>query len=203
MHCLIIPGLRGSGEHHWQTHWQNHLALAERVEQRDWASPDLETWLATLAEHVMRCPGATLIGHSLGAVLIAHFAVRYPGLNIGRSLLVAPADPERPWERRLASFAPLPKRPLGFPSILVASRTDPFMAQDKARDLADQWHADFVDAGDARRINVARGHGLWKGGLALLNRLGHRRGTAGPPSSHRVDAWSVVDREPLTWVDAK
>jgi predicted alpha/beta hydrolase family esterase len=77
MHCLIIPGLHGSGEHHWQPYWQNHLALAERIEQRDWASPDLETWLVTLAEHVMRCPGTTLIGHSLGAVLIAHFAVRY------------------------------------------------------------------------------------------------------------------------------
>jgi hypothetical protein len=72
------------------------------------------------------------------------------------------------------------------------------MVQDKARHLGDQWHADFVDAGDAGHINVASGHSLWKGGLALLNRLGHRRGMAGPPSSHRVDALSVVDREPST-----
>ncbi|WP_163202343.1 RBBP9/YdeN family alpha/beta hydrolase, partial [Citrobacter koseri] len=92
------------------------------------SNPDLETWLAVLVEHIRRRPGAILVGHSLGATLIAHLAAQHPGLNIGGALLVAPADPERSRSRLpgIASFAPLPLEPFAFPAILVASRTDPF-----------------------------------------------------------------------------
>jgi predicted alpha/beta hydrolase family esterase len=101
--------------------------------------------------------------------------VRYPELDVGAAPLVAPTDPEL---RRntarvpgLRSFRPLPQEPLAFPAILVASRTDPYMAQDRARIVANLWEAAFVDAGDAGHLNVASGHGPWTDGLELLDRL--------------------------------
>jgi len=177
MTVLIIPGLHGSEPEHWQSQWQALLQNAERVEQADWEAPDLETWLAVLAAHVRRRPGAILVGHSLGATLIAQLSVRHPELKVSGALLVAPADPERRRNRvpGIASFGPLPHEPLNFPAILVASRTDRFMAQDRARIIANLWEAAFVDAGDAGHINVASGLGSWPAGLRLLDQLRHSR----------------------------
>lgn len=173
MTILIVPGLYGSEPAHWQSRWQAELPYSERVEQADWDAPDFETWLAALKRHVERRPGAILVGHSLGATLIAHLAAREPQLRIGGALLVAPADPELRVSRvrGIASFGPLPSEPFPFPAILVASRTDPYMAQDRARIIANLWEAAFVDAGDAGHINVASGHGGWPDGLRLLDQL--------------------------------
>jgi predicted alpha/beta hydrolase family esterase len=177
MSILVIPGLYGSDPQHWQSQWQAQLPDAERVEQPDWTAPDLDIWLAILAAHVRRRPGAILVGHSLGATLIAHLSARHPELDVGGALLVAPADPERRRSRvaGIATFGPLPQEPLNFPAILVASRTDPFMAQDRARIIANLWEAAFVDAGDAGHINVASGHGGWPAGLRLLDQLRARQ----------------------------
>jgi predicted alpha/beta hydrolase family esterase len=177
MTVLIIPGLYGSEPDHWQSRWESELEDAERVRQEDWNRPDLETWLGTLVHSVRRRPGAILVGHSLGATLIAHLAVRHPDLDVGGALLVAPADPElrQAPVPDCASFAPLPTDPFGFPAILVASRTDPYMAQDRARIIANLWEAAFVDAGEAGHINVASGHGAWPEGLTWLRHLRDRR----------------------------
>ena len=173
MTILVVPGLHDSEPAHWQSRWEAGLSDIERVQQADWHAPHLETWLATLRERAENRPGAILIGHSLGATLIAHLAARHPDLEIGGALLVAPADPELRISRvhGIASFGPLPAEPFGFPAILVASRTDPYMAQDRARIIANLWEAAFVDAGDAGHINVASGHGAWPEGLRLLDQL--------------------------------
>ena len=60
--------------------------------RRNWDRPDLPTWIDRLTAAVERTPGAVLVGHSLGCVLIAHLARRRPQLPIGGALLVAPAD---------------------------------------------------------------------------------------------------------------
>jgi len=175
MKLIFIPGRRGSEPAHWQSCWQRVYPGALRAEQADWSAPDLDTWLAVVAGLVRRNPGAILVGHSLGAVLVAHLSVRHPELDVGGALIVAPADPDL---RRngarvpgLRSFGPLPQAPLAFPSILVASRTDPAMAQDRARIIANLWEAAFVDQGDAGHINVAAGYGPWPEGRHLLDRL--------------------------------
>jgi predicted alpha/beta hydrolase family esterase len=174
MTLLFIPGLHGSEPAHWQSRWQHSHPGAIRAEQADWSRPNLDRWLAVVAAQVERHPGAILVGHSLGAVLIAHLSARHPELDIGGALMVAPADPESRRNARLPglrSFRPLPQEPLAFPAILVASQTDPYMAQDRARILANLWEAAFVDAGGAGHINVASGHGPWPEGLQLLDRL--------------------------------
>ena len=173
MTVLIIPGLHGSDADHWQSHWEALLPDAERVEQANWDVPNLEIWLDSLATHVRRRPGAVLVGHSLGAALIVQLSSRHPELEVAGALLVAPADPERrgPVPPGIRSFAPLPKLPLNFPTIVVASRTDPHMSYARARALAAVWQTTFVDAGDAGHINVASGHGTWPGGLRWLDQL--------------------------------
>ena len=62
-------------------------------------------------------------------------------------------------------FEPVPLVPLPFPSVLVASRNDPFCTPQRAADLAEAWGSEFVDAGDAGHIDVASGHGPWPEGL--------------------------------------
>ena len=47
------------------------------------------------------------------------------------------------------AFAPVPRDPLPFPSLLVASRTDPYCAYDRADDFAHAWGSLTVDAGES------------------------------------------------------
>ena len=182
MQVLIIPGLYGSEAQHWQSQWEADIVDARRVHQADLANPDRDVWLARLVEEVKRAPGAILVGHSLGATLIAHLAEHHPDLPVGGALLVAPADPDlrRPRVPGIASFAPLPVSAFPFPAVLVASRTDPHMSQERANVIANLWEASFLDAGDAGHINVASGHGAWPEGRLLLDRLLAPRGYLRP-----------------------
>ena len=47
---LILPGLGGAGEDHWQTHWQKAFPGFVRVQQADWESPDYADWGPRLTE---------------------------------------------------------------------------------------------------------------------------------------------------------
>jgi len=192
MAILMVPGFKGSEPEHWQSRWETELDDVERVQQEHWDAPDLEVWLAVLVHHVKSRPGTILVGHSLGATLIAHLALRHPDLDIGGALLVAPADPDLRRSRvpGIASFGPLPTDPLGFPAIVVASRTDPHMVQDRARIIANLWEAAFVDAGDAGHINVASGHGAWPEGLHWLARLQIRQRAFAQPLLSRQSTGS-------------
>jgi predicted alpha/beta hydrolase family esterase len=79
---LLLPGLHGSGERHWQTLWEQRLpgVTCRRVQQRDWARPDRGEWVAALdAELRAAEPPVLLVAHSLGCALVAHHAaVRAP-----------------------------------------------------------------------------------------------------------------------------
>jgi predicted alpha/beta hydrolase family esterase len=64
-----------------------------------------------------------------------------PPERVRGAFLVAPADVERPGlvPGLDLPFAPIPRDPLPFPSILVASRADPYCAYDRAEDFAYAW----------------------------------------------------------------
>lgn len=177
MTTLLLPGLGGSGAGHWQDYWQDTLPDAHFVEQRDWDRPNLDAWIATVVEAITASPGAVLVGHSLGAILIAHLAARLPDLPIAGALLVAPADVEES-RKSLAvirDFGPLPLAPIPWRSILVASRNDPYMRFDRAKVLASVWEAQFVDLGHAGHINVESGYGPWEEGRLLVDRVSGRK----------------------------
>ena len=78
---VIVPGLGGSGETHWQTHLQRSLPNATRVQQDDWERPELTRWTERLARTVETRPGAILVAHSLGCPLVAHLARQRPDLS--------------------------------------------------------------------------------------------------------------------------
>jgi hypothetical protein len=138
---VIVPGLGGSGETHWQTHLQRSLPNATRVQQDDWEKPELTRWVERLARTVETRRDAILVAHSLGCPLVAHLARQRPDLPIKGALLVAPADVDSAHHtpRQTCGFAPIPLRPLPFRSIVVASTNDPFMEIERARELAAAW----------------------------------------------------------------
>src|ERR1700685_2859939 len=89
---IIVPGLGGSGETHWQTHLQRSLPNVTRVQQDDWERPELSLWMERLARTVEMRRREILVAHSLGCAVVAHLARRRPDLSIKGALLVAPAD---------------------------------------------------------------------------------------------------------------
>lgn len=165
---LVVPGLGGSGPEHWQARWAQKLSTARRVEQADWDRPDLKEWTGRLIEAVAAAERpVVIVAHSLGVAAVAHAAPRLkPGAVIG-GFLVALPDVEDPATRPdgLAAFAPLPRDPLPFPSLLIASRNDPYCAYDRAEDVSYAWGAALVDAGEAGHLNPESGFGPWPEGL--------------------------------------
>lgn len=175
---LIVPGWQGSGPDHWQSRWERSLSSARRVHQGDWDRPDPAGWPARLAEAVAAAEKpVVVVAHSLGVPTLLHAVPLLPQGKVRGAFLVAPPDLDRPGlDPAIAGFAPVPTAPLPFPSVLVASRTDPFCAYDRAEGFALDWGAAIVDAGDAGHINPAAGFGPWPEGsmrlLGLLQSLG-------------------------------
>jgi predicted alpha/beta hydrolase family esterase len=91
------------------------------------------------------------------------------GARVRGALLVAPADP-----RHFRLSKRIPRSRLGFPSIVVASRNDPWIPLGAARLWAERWGSRFVDIGDAGHINVDAGFGDWPFGERLLHSLARR-----------------------------
>jgi predicted alpha/beta hydrolase family esterase len=173
---LIVPGLYDSEPGHWQDIWLRTVAGAQKVDQAIWDRPTLAEWVAELVVAVRRSPGAVLVGHSLGCALIAHVAQLRGARGIAGALLVAPAEVNRggPAGNLLSGFGPMPMAPLPFPSVVVASRDDPYVKFESSRQFADSWRATFVDAGAAGHINVASGYGDWPAGNDVLQDLLNR-----------------------------
>jgi predicted alpha/beta hydrolase family esterase len=184
MSVLIIPGVDQPETQHWQSFWEDQIPDARRIRRDDGTPPDRDRWLQRLVAEVEQSPGAILVGHSLGATLIAHLARSRPDLPVGGALLVAPADPDLDLNRSrlpgLATFAPLPLDRFLFPAIVVASRADRYMALERARVLAKMWEAEFVDDGGAGPVDVGSRLGAWPEGRTLLERLRAPRGYLRP-----------------------
>lgn len=167
---IIVPGLGGSGPEHWQTRWQARLSTARRVEQDDWFEPDRGTWPERVAEAVRQSGRpALLVAHSLGVLAVAYAAPLLPDGVVKGALLVAPPDVERPdMPAAVRAFGPMPREPLPFPSLLVASRNDPYSSYERAEDFSYSWGSALVDAGEAGHLNTESGFGPWPEGLMRL-----------------------------------
>ncbi|MGT2466023.1 RBBP9/YdeN family alpha/beta hydrolase [Mesorhizobium atlanticum] len=165
----IVPGYHQiPGPEHWRDPLASrNLSTARRVEQ---ASPDqARAWRN--GRRVWLTPSTrpkrpvVLVAHSLGvaAAVQAIRAVQEAGRR--RLLRHAPPDVARPGNQAEATgrpAGPYSRDPLPFPSIVIASRNDPFCAFEVAEDIAAAWGSLFIDAGEAGHLNhdagfVARG----------------------------------------------
>lgn len=167
---LVLPGWNDSGPGHWQTRWESRFPAWRRVRQADWAQPRRADWVATLDQALANARRPVLlVAHSLGCVTAAHWARAHGGGRIAAALLVAPADVERSSvAESLRDFAPLPRQPLPFPALVVASDDDPACSAPRATALARDWGADLVLLSRHGHINAESGLGDWDSGLVLL-----------------------------------
>lgn len=168
---LIVPGYTNSGPEHWQTRWQNKLASARRVEQAEWAKPVREDWIARMVEEVnASTKPVVIVAHSLGVATAVHALPHVDSKKIAGAFLVAPPEVTNPKIRpkHLMTFGPYPRDPLPFPSLMVASRNDPFGSYDHAGDIANAWGSLLVDAGESGHINSESGHGPWPEGTMVF-----------------------------------
>lgn len=172
-HILVVPGYTNSGPTHWQTRWQDKLSTARRVEQAEWSKPVREDWTRAIADAVNASDRpVVIIAHSLGAAATVQ-AVALFERPVAGAFLVAPPDVANPAirPRHLMTFGLYPRDPLPFPSVVVASRNDPYCAFDVAEDIAGAWGSLFMDAGEAGHLNAESGHGPWPEGLLVFARF--------------------------------
>jgi len=167
---LILAGLWNSGPEHWQTHWQARYPSWTKAEHRDWNCPDRDEWVAELDAAIAACRGAPiLVAHSLGCMLVAHWATSGSPYKVAGAFLVAPSDVEAPsYPAPVNGFAPIPLAPLPFPSVVVASSDDPYVSNDRVDAFASNWGSRLVRIVDAGHINGESGHGPWPEGERLL-----------------------------------
>lgn len=165
---LIIPGWSGSGPGHWQSRWEAKLTTARRVEQEDWYKPQREVWANCIVAAVREAKRpVVLVAHSAGVSAVAHAAEHLKPGEVAGAFLVAPASEraKRAIPGMAPDFVPLRRGKLPFPAVVISSATDPYCSQEEARELAEAWAAEFVDAGDSGHLNTESGHGPWPDGL--------------------------------------
>jgi len=164
---LIVPGLGNSSEDHWQSRWEKQLKTARRVAQDDWAHPKFDAWIKNLSEAVRTSTKPpVIIGHSLGALAVAHVPEDVAAKIRGAFLVTPPAasfvlqiaeiDP---------AFAAPITRKLPFAALLIASRDDPYSTYEESEALAAALGIEIVDAGASGHLNSESGHGPWPEGL--------------------------------------
>lgn len=173
---LLVPGLNGSGPDHWQTHWEREFGECARVDLGSWDDPHRNSWVnrLNLAIHRAGRP-VILVAHSLGCHAVAWWnEYERPTVDgpVQGALLVAPPEVEdKCVDGRLARFAPVMRTAFPFPSIVAASRNDPYIRFERARRLARVWKSRFVDAGWLGHINAESDIHNWPFGQFLLRQL--------------------------------
>lgn len=171
MRFVIVPGIHGSDEDHWQTAWEHDLGpAAVRIQPTSWSEPDPADWISALDRCVRNGP-SLLIAHSLGCHAVAHWAARPAWVDPGilGAVLVAPPDPAgAAFPAAAAGFAALPAAPLPFPGLVIASDDDPYATPAATAGLADGWGVPVVSMGRAGHLNSASRLGDWPAGRALV-----------------------------------
>ena len=166
---VILPGIGGSGELHWQTRWEKTSPRCRRFQPSDWNRPELKDWISALDRAV--CATSTpplLIAHSLACLLVAHWQ-QVSTARITGAFLVAVPDPQAPsFPVEAVGFADPPLNKFRFPSLLVASANDPYGTIEYARGRAGQWGSGIVEVGELGHLNAASGLDDWPQGKALL-----------------------------------
>ena len=170
---VLVPGLRGHVEDHWQTRLAASLPGARIVpplgpDRRRACRRGSPCWTGSSRTSTVRWSSSPTARASWSRCT-------GPGSTAGRrssgALLATPpalADelpPEYPSIRRLRDhgWLPIPRRPLPFPSILAASTDDPLGNPVRLRAMARAWGSRWHSLGAVGHLNPASGYGEWPG----------------------------------------
>lgn len=169
---LLIPDHGGIPPGHWLAWLAEQVPGSREVPELDCSQAVLAHW----AETIRRCLAEaeytlTLVAHGFGC-LAAVVAVADRPDRVDELILVAPADAaafdcagprarRSRHEERFRLDHVLPREGLGTHGLVVASRNDPGLSFDAARELAVRWGLDFADAGTAGHLATADGYGPW------------------------------------------
>jgi predicted alpha/beta hydrolase family esterase len=166
---IMLPGYAGSGEFHWQTYWEAADPEIRRLAPSSWDKPELEDWASALEVAVENAKSPPVfVAHSLGCLLVAHWAA-WSSLPVAGAFLVAPPDPEScAFGEPGKSFAIVPEGRLRFPSLIVASSDDLLADLDYVDRRADQWGSAVIDVGPQGHLGSVSNLVEWKQGRDLL-----------------------------------
>jgi uncharacterized protein len=179
---LIVAGHTGAGPDHWQTRLVSKLKSARMVEQDDWLYGSMAAAIDRLVDAVdAATKPVVFVGHSAGSVLVPHAIAALTARSLidrvkGAFLVTPPAQAAL---AHLSGIDPLfqhmPRAPLPFPSVLVASSNDPYASLEESADMALALGAKLIEAGAQGHINSESGHGPWPEGMmsfaGFLSRL--------------------------------
>jgi uncharacterized protein len=177
---ILVPGLRGHVEDHWQTRLAASLPGARMVTPLGRTYPGLQSRVTLLDQAVRDAGGPViLVAHSAGVLVTAHWAARYSPTRVVGALLATPptladelpAEYPAIAELRAHGWLPIPRSPLPFPSIVATSSTDPLANPVRLAGLAAAWGSRVHDLGDVGHLNPASGYGDWPEALELIERL--------------------------------
>ncbi len=177
-HTLIIPGVGGSEYDHWQSWLQRGLMQCSRVEQQDWNTPVLTTWVAEFVASVQQITGEIeVVAHSFGCLTSLAALDQHPELvkKINKLILVAPANPARFGENGFAKdsqqdySAYFQQIKLQVPTVLLISENDPWLSFQDAHVFAKSWKIKPINLGKVGHVNVASGFGPFPAIKQYLN----------------------------------
>jgi predicted alpha/beta hydrolase family esterase len=177
---VLVPGLRGHVEDHWQTRLAAAMPEARMVTPLGRTDAGLRARVTLLDQVVEQVAGPViLVAHSAGVLVTVHWAAQYSPTRVVGALLATPPvlaaelPPEYPSidELRAHGWLPIPREPLPFPSIVAASSDDPLGNPVRLRSLAASWGSPVHDLGAVGHLNPASGFGDWPEAVELIDQL--------------------------------
>ena len=87
---------------------------------------------------------------------------------------MAPADVEDDWVDPgsvYEQFRPIPRQPLNFPSVVVASENDPLLVMERAREFASAWGSKLEFVGPHLHLGSDAALDSWEQGRGILDRF--------------------------------
>jgi predicted alpha/beta hydrolase family esterase len=177
---VLVPGLRGHVEDHWQTRLAATLPKVRTVAPLGRDEPSLVARVTLLDRIVEDVNGpVVIVAHSAGVLVTVHWAATYTGTAVVGALLATPPafaaelPPEYPSGRRLRDngWLPVPRRPLPFPSILATSTDDALGNPVRLRAMANAWGSREHSLGAVGHLNPASGFGEWPEAMSLIEEL--------------------------------
>jgi len=166
---VYLAGINDSEPEHWQRLWYMKTG-GVWVEHADWDHPRATVWVADLVKAVQANPGPKVfLGHSLGCLLAAQWALNHLDRDLAGAFLVAPPDPDgSSYPPTAEGFVTPLKVQLPFPTWFIASRNDPFSTMVFSQNLAHVWKSRFIDVGAKGHINLKSNLGYWEDGWDYL-----------------------------------